>query len=321
MDTTILISVIVPVYNAAQFLPRCVDSILNQDHTDFELLLIDDGSSDDSAQICDAYAKKDNRVQVTHQSNRGVSAARNVGLRAAKGDYIAFVDADDWIESDMLSFLLSQAQAKNTDVVRCGYFTELADGHRASSEVSDDVSFPQPDTALAELAVSGTAGVLWNKLYRRNVLKNVYFDEQFTCSEDLLFNYHVYKNAARFVFCSQPKYHYLINPSSITNSAFSDGAFDVLRVKKYMMQQEESNTPVYRQILIGYVLSAFIVLSGAARRSSDPQDFVRLRKDLLTYKFNVLCGHAFGMREKVKMLLLWLAPGLYKKIIAKVKEL
>lgn len=308
-----LVSVIVPVYNAEIYLKRCVDSILNQNYSNFELILIDDGSTDLSPAICDDYADKDSRVQVIHQKNGGVCAARNAGLRTAKGDFVAFVDADDWIEPDMLLYLLAHAQ--DADVVRCGFFTESENGQLLSSETGQNVS-PDQVEAIAELAVSGFAGVLWNKLYRRTILEDVFFDENFTCSEDLLFNYAVYKRAKRFVFCSEPKYHYQINSGSITNSEFSDGAFDILRVKEYMMEQEKENAFLFNQIRRGYILSAFIVLSGAARRSPDPQDFVRLRKDVLKYKFVVLFG-AFTLREKVKMLLLWLAPPLYKRSIEK----
>ena len=118
------ISVIVPVYNVEQYLPRCIDSILDQTFTDFELLLIDDGSKDKSGEICDNYAKKDSRIRVFHKENGGVSSARNLGLYNAKGKYIAFIDADDWVENEYLRIMYKHGEEECADIISSDFFLD-----------------------------------------------------------------------------------------------------------------------------------------------------------------------------------------------------
>ena len=123
-----LISVIVPVYNAGDYFNHCVDSILNQTYKRIELILVDDGSTDDSRARCDEFAKSDNRIKVIHKANGGAASARNAGLDAATGDYIGFVDADDWIDSDMYEIMLSEIIKYGADAARCGIVRELGNG-------------------------------------------------------------------------------------------------------------------------------------------------------------------------------------------------
>ena len=124
MDST-MISVIVPVYNVEPYLRKCLDSIVNQTYRDFEILIIDDGSTDGSGRICDEYAEKDSRIKVFHTENRGLSCARNLGLAEAKGEWIGFVDSDDWIEPDMYEVLIRRAEETGADVVECSHYKEL----------------------------------------------------------------------------------------------------------------------------------------------------------------------------------------------------
>ena len=123
-----LISVIVPVYNAAEYLPRCIESILCQTHRNLDILLIDDGSTDGCGEVCDSYAREDSRIRVIHQQNSGVSTARNAGLDAARGDWIGFVDADDWIEPEMYETLLRTAQTNGKLISVCGFVKSVRSG-------------------------------------------------------------------------------------------------------------------------------------------------------------------------------------------------
>lgn len=119
-DSSPLISIIVPVYNVEPYVSKCLESILRQTYQNIEIIIIDDGSTDGGSDICDAYAHKDKRIKVIHQSNEGVSGARNVGLRIAKGEFIGFVDSDDWIEADMYEYLLQNIQQQDADIAICG---------------------------------------------------------------------------------------------------------------------------------------------------------------------------------------------------------
>ena len=121
--SNILVSIIVPVYNTGEYLYKCLDSIIDQNLQEIELILINDGSTDNSAEICDRYSEKDKRVRVIHKKNEGVSIARNVGIRAAKGEYIGFIDSDDWIEKEMYQDMYYHAKNKEADIVMCDVCT------------------------------------------------------------------------------------------------------------------------------------------------------------------------------------------------------
>ena len=114
-----LISVIIPVYNVEKYLPECIESVLKQTHTNLEIILVDDGSPDNSPQICDEYAQKDSRIKVIHKENGGVSSARNEGLKIAKGEWISFIDADDWVEKNFCEILLNKAVKTQSDIALC----------------------------------------------------------------------------------------------------------------------------------------------------------------------------------------------------------
>lgn len=202
------ISVIVPVYNTEPYLKPCLDSLLAQTVPGLEILLVDDGSTDRSGAICDEYAEKDPRLTVIHQANGGVASARNAGLEAARGEWLGFVDADDWVEPDMFSGLLELALRTGADIVQCAVVSE-ADGEE-----------PRRPAAEAERVVSGGAPgfdrAAWNrysnhnvdKLFRRSTVGPVRFSPQFPVGEDLLFNLEVLERADRVAFGTQNHYHY-----------------------------------------------------------------------------------------------------------------
>lgn len=180
------ISVIVPVYNAEKYLAQCIDSILDQDFTDFELLLIDDGSKDQSRQICDAYARQDWRVRVFHKENGGVSSARNLGIDKAEGEYVAFIDSDDYVDTDYLSILTSV----NADMVITGY-SSFGDGNCSKCmEITDSL---YSDQQIADI-LSPTLDKLlmrtpWDKLYKLKIIKDhsIYFNQRMRIAEDTVF--------------------------------------------------------------------------------------------------------------------------------------
>ena len=196
------VSVIIPVYNAEKSLSRAVDSVLKQTFSDFELILIDDGSKDLSASICDKYVQFDKRISCFHLTNGGVSRARNHGLEQAQGEFIVFLDADDWFESDYLERLLELQKKNDADIVAAGCVFKYPD---SSSQVSD--WYP-----LERVSYSGGKEIyyllkkreciyycIWDKLYRRALLKknNIRFEPSLTIGEDSLFAYTAIANAEK----------------------------------------------------------------------------------------------------------------------------
>ena len=208
------ISVIVPVYNVASYLPQCMESILNQDYEDLQVLLIDDGSTDDSGAICDRFAARDSRIQVIHQKNGGAASAKNAGLRAATGKYLSFVDSDDYLEPDVYGFLVKTLEEAQADAVQ-GAFQEV---YRSRREVRP----LKPETLegydyLLRFPKDFSCALLWNKLYRREIYGGVFFEEGHKI-DDEYFTYQGFLQPRRVVCTDQVIYNYRKRASSVMAS-------------------------------------------------------------------------------------------------------
>jgi len=178
---SILVSIIIPVYNAEKYLEQCIDSILQQDFNSYEVLLINDGSSDSSGQICDNYAKLYESVQVYHQANQGVSVARNVGINSAKGEYIMFVDADDFLLPNSIFILYSSAKGKNVDLVLSGSLTYNGKSLSKFKSYTPSLSYSP--------IIGATHPALWSYIFRRSIIEknSIWFNPNLAHSEDRLF--------------------------------------------------------------------------------------------------------------------------------------
>ncbi len=210
------LSIIVPVYKAEKYISRCVDSILAQTFKDFELILIDDGSPDNSGNICDEYAEKDNRIKVIHQQNKGCSAARNAGIKQAQGEYIGFVDSDDWINSLMYEKLLEILEKYDADIVKSGF--DLTDGKDSHSYELFDKSLTVEEENILDYYYMGAKGsVIWNAVYKAEIVKKVIFPVG--CRyEDVYASYMYLALAKRAVFVRDCYYNYFDNPEAFTRA-------------------------------------------------------------------------------------------------------
>lgn len=239
METKPLISIIVPVYNCEQYIDKCISSILDQTYKNIEVICIDDGSPDNSAEILDSYAEKDKRVKVIHKKNGGVSFARNDGIKAANGKFIVFVDGDDWIDTDTVSTMVQTATENNADVVMCCYVKEFSD-HSVTSHIFDgDVFYQGADLKNKihrrligplnqELATPQNADILiapWMQLFKAKVccMYEFYDINKLGTFEDGLYQIDVYRDFERFVYIDRPFYHYRKdNETSITTKYKAD---------------------------------------------------------------------------------------------------
>jgi Glycosyltransferases involved in cell wall biogenesis len=198
LDEKPLISIIVPVFNVAPYLRKCLDSILNQTYENLEIIIIDDGSTDGSGSVCDEY-KKDERVKVFHTENRGLSAARNKGLDEANGDWIGFADSDDWIEPDMYEVLQKKAEETGADVVE--WYPDRTERHKRRNVV---LNGSEAIRALLNEELSENA---WNKLWRKDCFDNTRFPTG-RIFEDIATTYKIYSNINSFCSLTDEKYHY-----------------------------------------------------------------------------------------------------------------
>ena len=208
MIKTPKISVIVPVYKAEKYLHRCINSILAQTFTDFEVLLIDDGSPDLSGEICDEFAQKDKRVRVFHKENGGSASARQVGLNNALGEYLIICDSDDWIEADMLNHLYSKAEKNNADLVLCDYFLNYPDGkQRIVSHAKFNLS---QERLIGHILCQQINGSSCNKLIRRELYKNhnISYTPSINLGEDVLILLKLLQHPITITYLPKAFYHY-----------------------------------------------------------------------------------------------------------------
>ena len=220
-----IVSIIIPVYNAEGTLPRCVDSILNQTFTDFELLLVDDGSADASGAICDCYAAKDSRVRVFHQANSGVSASRNLALDQARGDYLQFLDSDDWITPDATSCLVRAMEGGPCDMVVSDFSRVVGERVSQKGDIEEDGILTREEYAahMMENPADFYYGVLWNKLYRRNIVEehHLRMDPEISWCEDFMFNLEYIRYAEHFRAIQIPIYYYVKTKGSLASQSMS----------------------------------------------------------------------------------------------------
>lgn len=221
-----MVSIIVPVYNAVKYLPQCIDSLLNQTYADIEVLLVDDGSEDGSSDICRQYTTKDNRVRYIFQKNQGVSVARNTGLHSAKGEWVCFVDSDDWATPDMVAKLLKDAN---------GYDIVVGDVYVEKKEKTIQTSFfpvsYSDNQKRNKYSLLGNAvgcayygcgrycniGVVWARIYRKDFLleNNLQFPIGVRRMQDTIFNFNVFLKSPKIHFCGRPIYYYRITDGSV----------------------------------------------------------------------------------------------------------
>ncbi len=236
-----LISVIVPVYNTQNYLPKCLESLQKQTYTNFEVILVNDGSTDESGKICDEFAEKDERIKVEHLTNKGVSFARNVGLDLATGEFISFVDSDDTVEKNFLEILHNNF-IDNVDIVICGYNSCNQNGRVETvyKAQQDEVLLTRDETIETMLYGKIFAGHCWNKMFRKSVLGELRFREDILIYEDLLFvsEYLMKSNSAKL--CSAPVYNYFCRSDSALHGKMTKKkltALTALNVIEDMLRQ------------------------------------------------------------------------------------
>ena len=294
------VSIIIPVYNTGEYLRSCVDSVLAQTMEGWELLLVDDGSTDNSGAICDEYAARDSRIRVIHKENQGVSMARNLGLELARGEYVGFVDSDDWLAPEMFDEMYRSARETGADIVMCDAVTVFGDGRE------------EPDTITG---LSGSAGIgreawtpelllemagsVWRCIYRRELLEShgVRFPVGLRFSEDRIFNLYAMGYANRVEYRKEPYYYRLLRADSAVHKFYPD-YFEIIKdaaegTKKALTQAWEDDEAFQRAYLTQLVGGALAALNNYFYRTSTLSLGQRLEK------VSALCGDE-SLREAIR---------------------
>lgn len=269
-----LISIVVPIYNLEKYIERCVESIRNQSYSKLEIILVNDGSKDDSGRICDTIAQKDERVKVIHKINGGLSDARNTGIEAAKGKYIGFIDGDDYIDHDMFETLYHEIIQKQADIASCGYYEEFTDKKivLCCSDTTVVLNRKEAYRALFDRKpILGCSSC--NKLFR----KTLFDKERYTVGiqgEDLDLIYRIISHANNIVCVNAVKYHYVHRAGSITTSGFNPRYMDIIETSLKIIDYIEENYP--ELLLQAYAYQSMWLVGGVHQieNSANKEKFI-----------------------------------------------
>ena len=242
-----MISVIIPIYRVEKYLSKCLDSVLNQTYKNLEIILVDDGSPDHCGAICDEYAKKDHRIHVIHQENRGVSMARNVGLSAATGEWIGWVDPDDWIAPDMFAYLLEYARETQAEIAVCGRAEVYPD--RIVNHAWDRVFKLDTEQAVRFLLQhEQMQNYLWDKLWKRELFDHLQFWER-RSFEDIALMHRLFERAKRVVCLPEVKYFYLQHEKSIVGDQSLPNKLNYYAAAQLRLKDMQERWPQFSELL------------------------------------------------------------------------
>lgn len=311
------ISVIVPVYKAKNYLEKCLDSIIKQTYKDLEIILVDDGSPDDCGEICEQYAKRDSRIIVIHQQNRGVSAARNIGLSIATGHWIMFVDSDDYIDLDLCEYLLKLADLTHADIVQCDAMLET-DGksiHRSFYVRKGNTVTNQWKYLASEC---------WGKLYKKETISGLCFSVDLKLAEDLYFNVQAISRAVCFSSGSEAKYHYVQTKDSLFRSTSAKNSILLCRnVMEFAKKEFSNNCAVSEYLRLEMLRNTLDVCSRIVRNQieEDMAELVyNMRREIRKELYNILFKENFVYKEKLKFILVAYAWPIYRLLLKRYKS-
>ncbi len=236
-----LISVIIPVYNVEQYLRQCLDSVTNQTYKKLEIILIDDGSTDNSGKICDEYALKDNRIKVIHQKNAGVSNARNIGLKNTQGEYISFIDSDDTVDTKMYEYLFYVTRGINFDLIKYRYEKIVSDRVIENNLDSTNIKILDTEELINNFVISSISkmgGSVWTSLFKREIIfrNNIFFDEKMRQAEDYIFFINYILCCKKIVLYNKSLYNYRKNFSSAVQTITYKTFMENLQIKLNLLE-------------------------------------------------------------------------------------
>lgn len=253
-----MISVIIPVYNAERYIRRCIESLLSQVYQEYELLLIDDGSTDSSGTICDYYSEIDTRVRVFHKENGGVSSARNLGLDNFRGEWVAFVDADDYVDNDYLTIPEKYA---NCDVVQKGYRRVSEDRNKTSSVIAQPEGIIANRRDLDKFLVNHHTYALWNKIFRSTLIEGARFNIGISVGEDFEFFLHFVSGIKKYGFSNVGCYYYNVRTNSAMKK-FRTDEMDRLAIELENLHHVEAllNDMENEKLRNGFIYGTYVPL-------------------------------------------------------------
>ena len=314
------ISIIVPVYNVENYLDRCISSILEQSFTDFQFILVNDGSKDNSGTICDEYAKKDSRIKVIHQDNLGLSAARNIGIEASQGKYITFIDSDDFIHTNMLYILYNNLLENKADISVCNYNLVYEDKLTTRDWGNNDIAvYNNIESVKKIVEKSETVMIIaWGKLYKRDLFDDIRYPVG-KYHEDEFVTYKLLYKSTKTVVTDAKLYYYLQRSNSITGSTYSIKRLEKLEAleEAVMFFKSKSNEELVELAQYRYMLNiqiAYYKVKYEMNHEKIVMDKLRLQynKKFHEFKNNV---ESITVMKKMALKIFYTFPNLYCSLI------
>ena len=307
-----LLSIVIPVYNIESYIGRCLDSLIVQTYSNLEIIVVDDGSTDNTLSIIKNYTKKDKRIFVIHKENEGVSIARLTGMKQAKGKYIGFVDGDDVVDSDMFEILMNNVREFNADISHCGYVMDFPDGHSdlyygTRKKIVQDNETGLKDLLSGEFVEPG----LCNKVYKRELIESFINNQNMDYSiknlEDLLTNFYLFSESNKSIYEDICLYHYILRSNSASTSILNEHKLkDPLKVFKILLNETTGNLEIYNEVYKRYIRQLINISTLPLKENKELIYAYRkkirreLKKQLITI-FKSNCG------IKIKIFSLWVS--------------
>ena len=314
MEKEDLISIIIPIYNVEKYLEKCLNSVISQTYNNIEIILVNDGSKDKSKEICNNYAKRDNRIRVIHNENKGVSNARNTGIDIAKGKYITFIDADDYVDKNYVDVLYALCIKNNADIAVCGVKDEDYAGNVINETNEMEIKLHKKEFLKELLNEKYFFSVCWAKLYKNNVIDNIRFNEDMKIGEDFEFLYKLLQNVnIAYINTTKKTYHFLMREGSATKSGFNEEWKKQIDFCEKVIQ-DVANTDIEEYAVKRYFKSIMPCIITILKTESNYNDIKYLKDKLKKYKKYIKKNKLLTKKEKTFFYIIMINPYILKKI-------
>lgn len=311
------VTLIIPVYNVEQYLDRCISSVLRQTYKNLEIILVDDGSTDGSGAKCDNYMEKDSRIQVIHQENAGLSAARNVALDIMTGDYVMFIDSDDKVDARIVELLLEDMHLYGCDIVECNFYDIYGGKVSARKSLGKTRAYTVEEALGIDIGTIGGSVSACGKLYKRGIFSTVRYPEG-KIGEDGYAIVDVLSQAKKIVIDVRPMYYYYHRGNSISTKTFTKANMDNIEAYKYNLKQVRNRYPSVVPIVIFRLDWNYLIAVDRILMCDDwmaNKYLPRLMDYIKKHKYRMLLSKRMRRNRKMALLLLLLNKKLYRKIL------
>lgn len=312
MKNGIQLSIIIPVFNVEKYLEECINSVLQQTFSNFEIILVDDGSTDSSGNICDLYSRKDRRIQVIHKENGGLSSARNAGLRIAKGKYVGFIDSDDWISETMYQHLYEEAEKTAADIASCRY-QEVDRRPKLDKNIYHKTEIREKQEVLKAFFLRKISESVCDKIFRKELWEEIRFPEG-EINEDTITLFYILLKSHKLIYFDSPEYYYRKRQGSITKSGYSKR---FLAVDKHLEKMEKTiseELPEMKKYLNYFLSVHYYCLLISILRSGENKifknDYRYFRKKFVKV-FKMFVKWGTGKKKDIILAICLCCPGSY----------